>query len=163
LCRGALAEMRTLLMELRPASLIEASLDELLRQLGDSVTGRTGVPVTVSIEGPHQLPSDVHTAFYRIAQEALNNIVKYAQANQVSVNLRCVSLKDEGARKVELSVMDDGIGFDPSNIPSESLGIGIMRERAKAIGATLEIESEIEHGTEIRVFWHGVQEATQDV
>ncbi|HEY42791.1 MAG TPA: GAF domain-containing protein [Anaerolineae bacterium] len=163
LCRGALAEMRTLLMELRPASLIEASLDELLRQLGDSVTGRTGVPVTVSIEGPHQLPSDVHTAFYRIAQEALNNIVKYAQANQVSVNLRCVSLKDEGARKVELSVMDDGIGFDPSNIPSESLGIGIMRERAKAIGATLEIESEIEHGTEIRVFWQGVQEATQDV
>jgi GAF domain-containing protein/HAMP domain-containing protein len=156
LCRGALAEMRTLLMELRPASLVEASLEELLKQLSDSVTGRTGVPVALTIEGPYELPPDVHTAFYRIAQEALNNIVKYAQANQVSITLQCVPLGDENERRVELHVIDDGIGFDPGDIFPESLGIGIMRERARAIGAKLDIDTEIGRGTKIRVVWEGV-------
>ena len=156
LCRGALAEMRTLLMELRPASLVEASLEELLNQLRDSVTGRIGVPVTLTIEGPYELPPDVHTAFYRIAQEALNNIVKYAQASQVSIALRCIPLGDENERRVELHVIDDGVGFDPGDISSERLGIGIMRERARAIGATLKIDTEIGHGTDIWVVWEGV-------
>lgn len=144
-------------MELRPASLVEASLEELLRQLSDSVTGRTGVPVTLTIEGPYELPPDVHTAFYRIAQEALNNTVKHAQANQVMVNMHCGTFTDVGGRKVELRVIDDGVGFDPNIIPPESMGIGIMRERAKAIGATLDIESEIDRGTEIAISWHESQ------
>lgn len=156
LCRGALAEMRTLLMELRPASLVEASLEELLNQLRDSVVGRTGVPVTLTIEGPYVLPPDVHTAFYRIVQETLNNIVKYAQASQVSVTLQCVPLGDEDERRVELRVIDDGVGFDLDDISPESLGIGIMRERARAIGAKLEIDTEIGRGTEIWVVWEGV-------
>jgi two-component system nitrate/nitrite sensor histidine kinase NarX len=156
LCRGALAEMRTLLMELRPASLVEASLEELLNQLSDSVTGRTGVPVTSTIEGPFELPPDVHTAFYRIVQETLNNIVKYAQANQISITLQCTPLGEEDERRVELHVEDDGIGFDPSDISPESLGIGIMRERARAIGAKLEIETKIGRGTKIGVVWEGV-------
>jgi GAF domain-containing protein/HAMP domain-containing protein len=159
LCRGALAEMRTLLMELRPASLVEASLEELLNQLSDSVTGRTGVPVELTIEGPYELSPEVHTAFYRIAQEALNNIVKYAQATQVSITLQCVPLGDENGRRVELHVIDDGVGFDPSDISPESLGIGIMRERARAIGAKLEIDTAIGRGTEIGVVWEGVLES----
>jgi two-component system nitrate/nitrite sensor histidine kinase NarX len=157
LCRAALAEMRTLLMELRPASLVEANLEELLHQLSDSVTGRIGIPVTLTIKGLYELPPDVHTAFYRIVQEALNNIVKHSQANQVMVNLICDSLTDEGGRKVELRVIDDGIGFDPNDIPLESMGIGIMRERARAIGATLDIESEIERGTDITINWRESQ------
>jgi signal transduction histidine kinase len=156
LCRGALAEMRTLLMELRPASLVEASLEELLNQLRDSVIGRTGVPVTLTIEGPYELPPDIHTAFYRIVQEALNNIVKYAQASQVSITLQCVPLGDENERRVELQVIDDGVGFDLGDISPESLGVGIMRERARAIGAMLDIDTEIGRGTEIRVVWEGV-------
>jgi GAF domain-containing protein/HAMP domain-containing protein len=156
LCRGALAEMRTLLMELRPASLVEASLQELLNQLRDSVIGRTGVPVTLTIEGPYVLPPDVHTAFYRIVQEALNNIVKYSQASQVSITLQCVPLGDENERRVELQVIDDGVGFDLDDISPESLGIGIMRERARAIDAKLEIDTEIGRGTEIWVVWEGV-------
>ena len=89
LSRGALAEMRTLLMELRPAALVEASLADLLRQLGEAVTGRTGLPVTVTVEGEYALPSDIHVALYRIAQEALNNVVKHARASQVVVSLSC--------------------------------------------------------------------------
>ena len=81
LSRGALAEMRTLLMELRPAALVEANMADLLRQLGEAVTGRTGVPVTVTVEGQYKFPPDVHVALYRIAQEALNNVVKHAQAS----------------------------------------------------------------------------------
>ena len=143
-------------MELRPASLVEASLEELLKQLSDSLTGRTGVPVALTIEGLSEMPPDVHTAIYRIVQEALNNIVKYAQANQVSISLQCVPLGDENERRVELHVIDDGIGFDPSDISPESLGIGIMRERARAIDATLEIDTEIGRGTKIWVVWEGV-------
>jgi len=77
LSRGAMAEMRTLLLELRPTALAEASLDDLLRQLGEAVTGRTGVPVTMTVEGRCALPEDVHVALYRIAQEALNNVAKW--------------------------------------------------------------------------------------
>ena len=90
LCRGALAEMRTLLLELRPARLVETRLDDLLRQLGEAASGREGIPVAVQVEGQQRakLPPDVHIALYRIAQEALNNVVKHARAHQVTVRLR---------------------------------------------------------------------------
>ena len=89
LTRGALAEMRTLLLELRPAALVEANLGDLLRQLAESVSGRSGIPVAVSLEGcpVPDLPAEVHVALYRIAQEALNNVVKHAQAHRVEIRL----------------------------------------------------------------------------
>ena len=89
LSRGALAEMRTLLLELRPSALADAGLDDLLRQLADAVQGRTGVPVELSVAGYFGLPADVHLALYRIAQEGLNNVVKHAAASQVAVRLLC--------------------------------------------------------------------------
>jgi len=154
LSRGALAEMRTLLLELRPAVLVEASLGDLLHQLAEAVTGRTGVPVTVTVEGQCALPSAVHVALYRIVQEALNNVVKHAYASQVAVCLRCAPQAEEKEEKtVELRIIDDGCGFDPSCIPPDHLGLGIMRERAQAVGATLTIESQLGHGTQIIVVW----------
>jgi signal transduction histidine kinase len=152
LSRGALAEMRTLLLELRPAALVETSLGNLLRQLGEAVTGRKGVPVTVRVGGECALPDDVHVALYRIAQEALNNVVKHADANQVTVNLHFTPPL-EGRESIELCITDDGRGFDPSSIPPDRLGLGIIRERAQAIGATLEIESQPGLGTQIVVRW----------
>ncbi len=161
LTRGALAEMRTLLLELRPAALAEASLDELLRQLGEAVTGRSGVPVEVTVEGESDVPSDVHVALYRIAQEALNNVVKHADASEVAVNLRCVLGPDgeDGQLRqvVELQICDDGCGFDPGGVPPERLGLGIIRERAEAIGAELEIETEPGSGTKVEVVWRSEQ------
>jgi signal transduction histidine kinase len=162
--RGALAEMRTLLLELRPTTLVEMNLSDLLRQLADAVTGQTGIPVTVAVEGLPDFPADVHVAFYRIAQEALNNVVKHARASQVTVRLRCaasVGVKGEGslqAGRVELCVSDDGDGFDPSAVSPQHLGLSIMRERAEAIGAQLQIESEVGHGTQVKAVWVGDEE-----
>jgi ligand-binding sensor domain-containing protein/signal transduction histidine kinase len=160
LSRGALAEMRTLLMELRPAALAEASLKDLLRQLAQAVAGREGIPVIVTVEEPYELPADVHIALYRIAQEALNNVVKHAAASRVEVALRYAVLAsgpqgEEPGVRVELCIRDDGCGFDLQNVSPERLGLGIMHERAAAIGARLEIESEPDHGTQVFVVWEG--------
>ena len=90
LTRGALAEMRTLLLELRPAALAEANLPDLLKQLGEAVVGRARIPVEVETEeGCIVLPADVRVAFYRIAQEALNNVAKHSGASKARVSLTC--------------------------------------------------------------------------
>jgi len=147
LTRGALAEMRTLLLELRPSALAETKLGDLLRQLAESITGRARVPVAVKMEGDCPLPPEVKVALYRIAQEALNNVAKHAGAGRAEVRLRC----EPG--RVSLCISDDGRGFDPESVPPESLGLGIMRERAEAVGAVLEIESRAGKGTRVVVAW----------
>jgi GAF domain-containing protein/HAMP domain-containing protein len=158
LTRGALAEMRTLLLELRPAALAESSMDELLRQLCEAATGRSGATITLAIEGDQgELPPDVQVALYRIAQEALNNVVKHARATDAQVRLRCTTRPDdvetERVRTAELSVTDNGCGFDAHHVPPDRLGLGIIRERVEAIGATLRIESTPGVGTEVSVTW----------
>jgi two-component system nitrate/nitrite sensor histidine kinase NarX len=145
--RSALAEMRTLLLELRPAALADADLDDLLRQLAEAVAGRARVSVAVEVAGECDLPPDVHIALYRIAQEALNNVAKHARAGQVTVNLR----RQPG--RVILSIGDDGRGFDVGDVPPGRLGMGIMRERAEAIGAALTVESQPGSGTRVVVVW----------
>ncbi len=147
LTRGALAEMRTLLMELRPATLAEADLEDLLRQLTEAITGRTQMEVSLSVTGQHTLPSEAKTTIFHIAQEALNNIAKHARASQATISL------NGQPDQVVLSISDDGRGFDPKRVPPGHLGIGIMRERVEAIGATLEIISQPGHGTEVVVTW----------
>ena len=89
----------------------------------------------------------MQVALSRIAQETLNNVDKHAGASQARVCLRCQP------EEVELHISDDGRDFDPSCVSSESLGLGIMRERAEAIGAALEIESRMEEGTQVVVVW----------
>ncbi len=145
LSRGALAEMRTLLFELRPSALAEAELSELLRHLADSITGRWRLPVTVDIMGAVNLAPDVKIAFYRIVQEALNNVAKHSGASGATVVLEC---RDD---RTVLSISDDGKGFDVASLPPESMGIGIMKERARAIGAQFTITSRLKRGTEISI------------
>jgi signal transduction histidine kinase len=153
LTRGALAEMRALLLELRPSTLMEAELGELLKQLAEAFTGRARIPVTTTIESACSMPAEVKVAFYRIAQESLNNVAKHANASQVFLRLRC---SDE-ERKVELLVDDDGRGFDTAAVPAAHLGLGIMAERAASIGAQLVVESEPGEGTQVRVVWHSTE------
>lgn len=147
LTRGALAEMRTLLLELRPSAIVEAELGQLLRQLAESINGRSRIPVTVEVDGQYGLPNDVKVALYRIAQEALNNIAKHAGASEARVSLR------SRLGMVTLRVADNGHGFDVASIKAESLGLGIMRERAGDIGASLTVHSRVGEGTDIAVFW----------
>jgi signal transduction histidine kinase len=147
LTRAALAEMRSLLVELRPAALEEAKLDFLLHQLAQAVTGRARCSVTASVAEAPPLPSDVQVALYRIAQEALNNAARHARASRVDITLRALS------QGVELQITDDGRGFDAACVSSDHLGLGIMRERADAIGGVLTIESERTRGTVVTVKW----------
>ena len=147
LTRGALAEMRTLLLELRPTALLEAKLGDLLHQLADAATGRARIPVSVFVEGEGILLSDVQIAFYRIAQESLNNIAKHSGASRASVKLY------QTAESLSLEIEDNGRGFDLENIPSNHLGLNIMRERAEAIGAKLEIGAKKGKYTRIKATW----------
>jgi two-component system nitrate/nitrite sensor histidine kinase NarX len=158
LTEAALADMRSLLLELRPTGLADTALDELLRQLAAAITRRTKIPVQVDI-GPYRPPpADAHVALYRIAQEALNNVAKYSEATQSWISFRSVSppVGDaviSGARYLELCVRDDGRGFEPQHIPGRSMGLQIMRERAQMIGAEVQIESRIGGGTTVTVTW----------
>ena len=149
LVRGALGEMRTLLFELRPASLEAADLTTLLRHLGDALTGRTRIPVTFQTTGESHPPTEVKTAFYRIAQEAFNNIAKHSEATQVVVAL----VSDPN--QVKLSVRDNGRGFDQNNVADDNLGIQIMTERANEIDARLDLDSTPEKGTQVSISWSG--------
>jgi PAS domain S-box-containing protein len=157
LSRGALAEMRTLLLELRPAILAQTSLGDLLRQLGEVVTGRTGIPVTITEKSQGRLPAEVHLAFYRIAQEALNNVAKHARASQATLRLDCSPISSGTVERqkeaIALRISDDGCGFDLSAVSPDHMGLGIMRERAEEIGATLAINSNSGAGTEVSVRW----------
>jgi signal transduction histidine kinase len=145
--RGALAEMRTLLLELRPAALIDAEMERLLRQLADATSGRSGVSVNWQVEGACALPSDVKVAFYRTVQEALSNVVKHAGASQVVVRLRCAG------QHTELTIRDDGCGFELAEVTGDHFGLAMMRERIEAIGGVLHIDSQPNQGTEIQVVW----------
>jgi two-component system nitrate/nitrite sensor histidine kinase NarX len=152
LTRGALAEMRGLLVELQPLELSDSELEDLLRLLGDALTGRTNIPVTVTAAGQGVLPSEVQIILYRLCQEALNNIAKHAAAGQVLIDLQY----DHGT--VALSIRDDGRGFDPGQVSPGHYGLNIMQERAKAAGAALSIRSAPGQGTEVAVRWPATPE-----
>ncbi|MEX2030672.1 MAG: histidine kinase [Anaerolineales bacterium] len=148
LTRGALAEMRALLAELRPASLTDAELGDLLRLLGNAFTGRTNVPVNVAVHGAGSLPAETQVAVYRICQEALNNIAKHAQASRVEVTVRY------SPHDMELLLRDNGSGFVTTDAtPTGHYGLGIMQERAEAVGAVLTVSSQPGQGTEVALRW----------
>jgi nitrate/nitrite-specific signal transduction histidine kinase len=151
LTRGALAEMRTLLLEMRPESLQRADIKSLLTQLADAFIGRVRVPLDLEIHGDCELTHEVKVAFYRVAQEALNNIAKHAGARRVELHLDCQP------GHLHLCIQDDGLGFDAGSIPPGHMGVAIMRERASSIGAFLKIESQLGQGTTVELDWRPAQ------
>jgi PAS domain S-box-containing protein len=157
LVRGALAEMRTLLFELRPASLEAAELSALLHQLGDSLTGRTRIPVAYQMVEDSPPPKDIKVAVYHIAQEAFNNIAKHSEATQIEVKLHSES------DQVQLSVKDDGRGFDPMQVAKDKLGIQIMTERAREINASIKLNSSAGKGTQVSISWPGEESAASKI
>jgi PAS domain S-box-containing protein len=145
--RGALAEMRGLLLELRPTALVDAELGDLLSQLAESIGSRAGLPVTVKVEGAFAASPELKVALYRITQEALNNVARHASASRAQVDLIC------GAERLTLTVADDGCGFEPENVSPRHMGLGIMRERAEAAGAELKVDSRPGQGTRVVMEW----------
>jgi len=148
LTRGALAEMRTLLLELRPTALTNVPLPDLLQQLADAVVGRARVPIQVELQGEAELAVPIRVALYRIAQEALNNVAKHAEASHATILL---ALHPE---QVELLIQDNGKGFVIDHVSGQCLGLSIMQERADEIDAKLTIRSQAGQGTLIHVSWH---------
>ncbi len=141
--KDALAEMRTLIFELRPSSLESDGLVQALRTHATAVQRRTALAIVVDAEPIDRLPLQAEEALYRIGQEALHNVVKHANASHATIRIW-----REGDR-VRLSVSDDGGGFDPDAVPRGHLGLIGMRQRVDLVGGELRVESRTGKGTSI--------------
>jgi signal transduction histidine kinase len=144
--REALAEMRALIFELRPGNLQQDGLIHALRTHSAALQGRIGLPIVVNGEElADRLPIEIEEVLYRIAQEALHNVVKHAAARQVRLELI-----PDGA-DVRLRIVDDGRGFDPTAVRDGHLGLTGMRARAEKIDAEFDVRSRPGEGTTIDV------------
>jgi signal transduction histidine kinase len=141
--------IRDVMAELRPAVLDDYGLTAALRWYAEQFSKRTGVATTVIEQAPGRLPVAAEEALFRIVQEALTNVAKYARATRATVTLGVT------AQASCLTIADDGCGFD-STAPQQPArdrgwGLMIMRERAVAVGAELKVESAPGQGTRIIV------------
>jgi signal transduction histidine kinase len=147
LARNALEELRSLIFELRPPELERDGLCGALRKHVDVL--RRLQPTLVELEGDVELDRDPTRdgEVFRIAQEALQNALRHAQATRVTVSLR----SEDG--RILLDVTDDGVGFDPdaADVRSRRLGLTSMEERAHRLGGRLEIRSARGEGTTIHL------------
>lgn len=142
----ALKEMRLLLHRLRPPDLEKEGLVGALQQRLEAVEGRANVTAQLLVEGDVEaLPEEVEEQLYRIAQEALNNALKHSSASLLTVHIRA----DE--ETVELSVVDDGLGFDPEETSEGGMGLQSIEERVKAMEGELVITSAPGEGTAVTV------------
>lgn len=147
LTQGALAEMRAMIFELRPEALSEEGLVAGLRKHAGSISARSGLAVDIDAREEISLPADVEEQLYRMAQEALNNVVKHAEANHVSVGL---ARADGTPARLILEVSDDGRGFDPSPERPGHLGLTTMRQRVERLRGRFEVSSAPGTGTTVR-------------
>jgi signal transduction histidine kinase len=153
LVNGSLEELRRLIADLRPSHLDDLGLPATLRWYAKEVQQRSGLEVRVDIVGePRPTRPPVRIALFRVAQEALNNVVKHSGATQARIELSF------GAGGAQLTVSDNGRGFDPgANSPAAAeaarpaWGLLGMRERAELLGGQFEIEAAPGQGTRVRV------------
>ena len=147
LTRGALAEMRTLLLELRGDPIADVPLAQLLRTAVEASQSRANVDVTLATNESASVSPEVHEAAYRITQEALNNVVRHAHATSARVQF------DAYPSRIQLAISDDGRGFDGGPQAPGHFGLVFMRERALQSGGEFTAESAPGQGTVIRVDW----------
>jgi signal transduction histidine kinase len=141
---SALQDVRRLAVELRPAVLDDFGLGPALERLTDSFAEQRDIRVDFhSALGMTRLPNEVETTLYRVVQESLTNIVKHANARNVSVS---VARRESTVAAV---IEDDGAGFDPRAVPEGGVGLLGMRERLALVDGRLEIESRPGAGTTI--------------
>ncbi|NTW02966.1 MAG: GAF domain-containing sensor histidine kinase, partial [Oscillochloris sp.] len=145
---AALAEMRALIFQLRPPALRDQGLVAALQQHAQALARRESLAIALSVVGDDRQARGLEQPLFRIVQEALNNVVKHAGAQNVTVAL------EFSTERVLVRVTDDGQGFDPEATPSghgRHLGMISMRERAAEIGGTMQLRSMIGGGTEVIV------------
>lgn len=142
----ALREMRLLIFELHRPEIGKDGLTGALQARLDAVETRGGMHTELLVEGNEQLPRPIQEELYNIAHEALNNALKHAHANNVSIHLRFEEAE------AEMEVYDDGVGFEEAvERMGGGFGISGMRERAQKIGGTLQIESAPGKGTKVSI------------
>jgi signal transduction histidine kinase len=141
--------LRSLLSELRPPALDEHGLTGALKLYGDAFAKQAGIYVSVDAQVDERPAPEVETIIYRITQEALTNVAKHAQAKHVWIRLAA------GDQAVDLTVRDDGVGFDPEQaarlLKDGHFGLVGMRERAEMGGGRLDLDSRPDHGTTIHL------------
>ena len=151
LTAGALSEMRTLLLELRPSVIEETLFADLVHQLVSAFESRRRAKCVVHLDQEVEPLPTVKVALYRILQESLNNVSRHADAESVHISVEVTG------DVLEMRVRDDGEGFEMGSA-SEHFGLRIMAERAEAIGASLHVDSCPKEGTTVSV---AVSEVTE--
>ena len=151
LTAGALSEMRTLLLELRPSVIEETPFADLIQQLVSAFESRRRAKCVVHLDREVEPLPTVKVALYRILQESLNNVSRHADAESVHISVEVTG------DVLEMRVRDDGEGFEMGSA-SEHFGLRIMAERAEAIGASLHVDSRLGEGTTVSVSVPGVME-----
>jgi signal transduction histidine kinase len=141
----ALGEMRLLLFDLRPPLLQEHGLAAALHARLQAVEARAGLVTDFDCQGEERLAPEKEQELYRLAQEALNNVLKHAHAGRTSVRLAVTN------DHATLEVADDGVGFEPALQGTHGFGLRGMRERVERLAGTLRIESSPGAGTCIHV------------
>jgi signal transduction histidine kinase len=145
LAEAGMTEMRSLIFELRPESLATEGLVAALDKQVAVLRARHGLAVSARLDAEPEVALATKETLYRIAQEALHNVVKHAHAKHVDILLR------EWADAVELEIADDGAGFEPGEPRPGHLGLQSMRERAAGRRGALEVDSTPGNGTRVRV------------
>jgi signal transduction histidine kinase len=143
---SSLAEMRTLLFELQPETFDATSFNGLVEQLCESMGQVYGRPIDCQSRGGPTVPRKPKLALYRILQESVGNALRHAKARHVFVTVQI------DAQSVELEVSDDGVGFEPHEVMAGQ-GLRNLAERARQIGATIDVSSAQDVGTTISVAW----------
>ena len=139
-------EVRELSHDLHPPELKQMGLPEVLRGYCDSFSQAHGIPVSCEVEASlADLSEGSGLALYRIAQEALGNAAKHAAPTRIELRLT------RAGRDVVLTIADDGRGRDPGQVDRGGLGLVNMRERARQLGGTFELDSRPGRGTTVRV------------
>lgn len=144
----AMVEMRAMLQQLSPAPLEKAGLIDALREQAEAFSYRTGANIQLrhgDLPDNAQFPLGAQEAVFRITQEALSNIARHARARNATIE---INMPD--TTHICLSITDDGQGFDPLQIHA-GMGLGNIRARALALGATMALHSQPGHGTRIEV------------
>jgi signal transduction histidine kinase len=147
LARGAMEELRSVVFELRPASLEAEGLGQVLRKHVDVVRRVSGAPIELRIGAPPALGAAAAGQVFRIAQEALQNALRHAEAERIEVRL------EDGGGRLLLTVADDGRGFDASApaMRGRRLGLTSMEERATELGGRLTVDARPGEGTTVRL------------
>ena len=134
---GDIESLRSLIAELRPPALDQLGLAPALASLAQRTGAGNDVEVRADVELPDdsRLAPEVETTVYRVVQESLTNVVKHAHASSVDIEVRCAG------DAVEVSVADDGVGFDTEATPADGFGLAGMRERVELAGGELSVRA----------------------